>query len=138
LLTSVLVSRPLGYGRFTNNSRQKKETLNVPKALFAWRDRKESDMLRLVALTALALSMGIAPVLAADTPAKPPTANTTSPEASKSATNPPSGSADTSGGAKEQSSSPPSAGSTMGKMGAQSSPSGGQTTPNPTAPAAND
>jgi len=95
-------------------------------------------MIRLLAFTALVLSLGIAPVLAADTPTQPPTANTTSPEASKSATVPPSGNADTSGGAKEQSSSPPSAGSTMGKMGAQSSPSGGQTTPNPAAPSSND
>jgi len=95
-------------------------------------------MTRLLAFAALALSMGIAHVLAADSPTKPPTANTTSPEASKSATIPPSGNADTSGGAKEQSSSPPSAGSTMGKMGAQSSPSVGQTTPNPTAPGSSD
>jgi hypothetical protein len=95
-------------------------------------------MTRLLAFAALALSMGIAHVLAADTPTKPPTANTTSPEASKSATIPPSGNADTSGGAKEQSSSPPSAGSTMGKMGAHSSPSVGQTTPNPTAPGSSD
>jgi hypothetical protein len=98
-----------------------------------WSDgqRKDLDMTRLLAFTALALSMGIAPVSAADTPTQPPTANTTSPEASKSATVPPSGKADTSAGAKEQSSSPPSAGSTMGKMGAQGSPSGGQTTSNP-------
>jgi hypothetical protein len=95
-------------------------------------------MIRFLAFTALVLSMGIAPVLAADTPTKPPTANTTPSEASKSATVPPSGNADTSGGAKEQSSSPPSAGSTMGKMGAQSSPSGGQTKPNPAAPSSND
>src|SRR5262249_4838602 len=100
--------------------------------------KKGPEMIRILAFAALTLSMGIAPVLAADTPAKPPAANTTSPEASKSATVPPSGSADTSGGAKEQSSSPPSAGSTMGKMGAQSSPSGGQTTPNPAAPSSND
>jgi len=93
--------------------------------------RKDRDMTRLLAFTALALSMGIAPVLAADTSTQPPTANTTSPEASESATVPPSGKADTSGGATEQSSSPPSAGSTMGKMGAQGSTSGGQTTPNP-------
>jgi hypothetical protein len=95
-------------------------------------------MVRLISLTALTLSMAIAPVLAADTPTKPPTASTTSPEASKSATIPQSGNADTSGGAKEQSSSPQSAGSTMGKMGAQSSPSSGQTRPNPTAPSSND
>jgi hypothetical protein len=98
----------------------------------AHRARRKGDfeMIRL-AFTALALAMGTAPVLAADTSTQPPTANTTSPEASQSATVPPSGSADTSGGATEQSSSPPSAGSTMGKMGAQGSTSGGQTTPNP-------
>jgi len=95
-------------------------------------------MIRLISFTALTLSMAVAPVLAADTPTKPPTASTTSPEASKSATVPPSGNADASGGAKEQSSSPPSAGSTMGKMGAQGSPGGGQTTPNPAAPSSND
>jgi hypothetical protein len=109
--------------------------------------RKDDDMTRLLAFTALALSMGIAPVLAADTSTQPPTANTTSPEASKSATTPPSGGADTSGGATEQSSSPPSAGSTEGKMGEQSSsPSSApstsgkmeQTTPNPTAPSSGD
>ena len=74
-------------------------------------------MIRVLAFTALVLSMGIAPVLAQDTSNKPPTASTISPEASKSATVPPSGSPDTSGGAAEQSSSPPSAGSTMGKEG---------------------
>jgi hypothetical protein len=88
-------------------------------------------MIRFLGFTALALSMGIAPVLAADTSTQHPTANTTSHEASKSATVPPSGSADTSGGAAEQSSSPPSAGSTMDKMGGEGSTSSGQNTPNP-------
>jgi hypothetical protein len=105
-------------------------------------------MNRLLNFTALALLTGLVPALAADNPAPSLPGNNTpsvlptqpgvTPEASKSATVPPSGKADTSGGAAEQSSSPPSAGSTMGKMGAQSSPSGGQTTPNPTAPGAND
>jgi hypothetical protein len=110
-------------------------------------------MTRLLAFTVAALAMGLTPVLAADTssPPTPPTANTVSPDASKAATVPPSGSADTSGGATEQSSSPPSAGSTMGKMGEQgsSAPSAGspsgkmsetpdQTTPNPTAPSSGD
>jgi hypothetical protein len=91
------------------------------------RQRKDSDKAPLFAFTALALSMGIAPVLATDTSTQPPTASTTSPEVSKSATMPPSGKADTSGGATEQSSSPPSAGSTMGKS---AQPSGGvQPTP---------
>jgi hypothetical protein len=80
-------------------------------------------MTRLLAITATALAMGLAPVLAAEpsSPSTPPTAITVSPEASKSATTPPSGSADTSGGATEQSSSSPSAGSTMGKMGEEPS-----------------
>jgi hypothetical protein len=98
-------------------------------------------MTRLLAITVTALALGLAPAMAAETsspPTKPPTANAVPPEASKSATMPQSGKADTSGGAAEQSSSPPTAGSTMGKMGAQGSPSGGQTTPNPTAPSAND
>jgi len=102
-------------------------------------------MTRLLIITA-ALAMGVAPVLAAETspPNQPPTAGTVSPEASKSATVPPSGSADTSGGAAEQSSSPPSAGSTMGKVGEKSSSSPSTPsskmgeTPNPTAPSAND
>ena len=107
-------------------------------------------MNRLLNFTALALLAGLVPALAAENPVPPsPGSNAGTPsvlptqpgatsETSKSATVPPSGKADTSGGATEQSSSPPSAGSTMGKMGAQSSPSSGQTTPNPTAPAAND
>jgi hypothetical protein len=109
-------------------------------------------MTRLLIITA-ALAMGVAPVLAAETspPNQPPTAGTVSPEASKSATVPQSGSPDTSGGATEQSSSPPSAESTignpkMGKMGEPTStaPSPPSTsgkmgeTPNPTAPGAND
>jgi hypothetical protein len=107
-------------------------------------------MNRLLNFTALALLIGLVPALAAENPSPPspgsntgapsvlPTQPGATPEASKSATVPPSGKVDTSGGATEQSSSPPSAGSTMGKMGAQSSPSGGQATPNPTAPSAND
>jgi hypothetical protein len=99
-------------------------------------------MTRLLAITVIALALGLAPAMAAETsspPAKPPTANTVPPEASKSATIPQSGSADTSGGATEQSASPPAAGSTMGKTSKQSSSTpSGQTTPNPTAPAAND
>ena len=119
-------------------------------------------MNRLLNFTALALIIGLVPALAAENPMPPsPGSNAGTPsvlptqpgatsETSKSATVPPSGKADTSSGAKEQSSSPPSAGSTMGKMGAQSSlsagqpsakmgsQSSGQTTPNPTAPSAND
>ena len=92
-------------------------------------------MTRLLAITVTALAMGLAPAMA--TESSSPTSHR--PEASKSATMPQSGSADTSGGATEQSSSPPSAGSTMGKMGEKSSPpSSEQSTPNPTAPSAND
>ncbi len=82
-------------------------------------------MTRLLAITVTALAMGLAPAMATESSSpttKPPTANTVSPEASKSATMPQSGSADTSGGATEHGSSPPSAGSTMGKMGEKSSP----------------
>ena len=91
-------------------------------------------MTRLLACTAVALAMGLTPVLAADT--------STQPEASQSATTPSSGSADTSGAATDQSS--------MGKMGEQNSnvPSaasssakmtpGGTPAPNPTAPSSGD
>ena len=89
-------------------------------------------MTRLLAFSVLVLSMGLAPALAADTSTQPPTANTTSPEASKSATLPPSGKADTSGGAAEQSSSSPSAGSTMTKEGKVQAPT------NPAAPSSQD
>ena len=61
-------------------------------------------MTRLLAITVTALAMGLAPAMATENsspPTQPPTANTTSPEASKSATVPPSGTADTSGGAAE-------------------------------------
>src|SRR5262245_5841541 len=102
---------------------------------------QQRNMTRLLAITVTAL--GLAPAIATENssqPAKPPAANTTSPEASESATMPQSGSADTSGGATEQSSSPPSADSTMGKTSQQSSSSSpsSQTTPNPTAPGSND
>jgi hypothetical protein len=108
-------------------------------------------MTRLLAITATAFALGLAPAMAAETssPNQPPTA--VPPEASKSATVPQSGSPDTSGGATEQSSSPPSAESTIGnpKMGKTREPSStapsppstsskmGET-PNPTAPGAND
>ena len=108
-----------------------RRTVVQAKALSTIGNRKDDNMTRLLAFMVVALATGLMPVLAADTSTQPPTANTTSPEASQSATVPPSGSADTSGGATEQSSSPPSAGSTMGKMGAQGSTNGGQTTPNP-------
>jgi hypothetical protein len=113
----------------------------------------DDAMTRLLGFMVLALFMGTAPILAAETssPNPPPTAGTVLPEASKSATIPQSGSPDTSGGAAEQSSSPPSAESTignpkMGKMGGPSStaPSPPSTsskmgeTPNPTAPGSND
>jgi hypothetical protein len=94
-------------------------------------------MTRLLALVAAALAIGLTPVLAANTGAssQPPTASVISPNVSKEATVPPSGSPDTSGGATEQSSSPPSAGSTMSKpmtTGKTTLPS------NPLAPSAND
>jgi hypothetical protein len=72
-------------------------------------------MNRLFACTALALSLGLAPALAADDQGQLPTGKGVSPEASKEATQPPSGSADTSGGAAEQSSAPPESGAASGK-----------------------
>lgn len=98
-------------------------------------------MTRLLAITVTAMALGLTPAMATENssqPTKPPTANTTSPEASKSATMPQSGNADTSGGATEQSSSPPAAGSTMGKTSQTSPQPSDQTTPNPTAPGSND
>ena len=58
-------------------------------------------MTRLLAIIVTALAMGLVPASATESssPTTPPTASTVSPEASKSATVPPSGSADTSGGA---------------------------------------
>ena len=64
-------------------------------------------MNRLLATTAVALLLGLAPALAAEDSGKLPTGPGVSPEASKEATVPPSGSADTSGGAAEQSSAGP-------------------------------
>jgi hypothetical protein len=98
-------------------------------------------MTRLFAITVAALALGLVPAMAMENSSqnRPPTASTVSPDASKSATIPQSGSADTSGGAAEQSSSPPLAGSTTSnKMGAQGSSQSSQTTPNPTAPSSND
>jgi hypothetical protein len=66
-------------------------------------------MNRLLATTAVALLLGLAPALAAEDSGKLPTQPGVSPEAAKEATVPPSGSADTSGGAAEQSSAPPHA-----------------------------
>src|SRR6185369_16141035 len=100
-----------------------------------WQTGKEDDMNRLLAITVTALAMGLTPAMATEDslpPTNPPTANTVPPEASKSATIPPSGSADTSGGATEQSSSPPSAGSTRSKMGTVQVPT------NPAAPGSQD
>ena len=64
-------------------------------------------MNRLLTTTAVALLLGLAPALAAEDSGKQPTGPGVSPEASKEATVPPSGSADTSGGAAEQSSAGP-------------------------------
>ena len=61
-------------------------------------------------VTAVAVLLGLSPVLAADTSNMPATQPGVSHETSKSAHQPQSGSADTSGGAAEQSSAPPSSG----------------------------
>jgi hypothetical protein len=130
----------IAHAEVTGISRPK-ETLLESMRFLQLATGKEGDMTRLLAIAATVLALGLAPAMATENssqPTKPPTANTISPEASKSATMPSSGSADTSGGATEQSSSPPSAGSTMGKTSQQSSSPSGQTTPNPTAPSSND
>jgi hypothetical protein len=67
-------------------------------------------MNRLFATTAVALLLGLAPALAAEESATPPTGAEVSPDAAKQATEPDTGSADTSGGAAEQSAAPPSSG----------------------------
>jgi hypothetical protein len=64
-------------------------------------------MNRLLASTAVALLLGLAPALAAEDSGKLPTGPGVSSEAAKEAIVPPSGSADTSGGAAEQSSAGP-------------------------------
>jgi hypothetical protein len=75
-------------------------------------------MNRLFATTA-ALLLGLAPALAAED-GNLPTQSGVSPEASKEATVPPSGSADTSGGAAEQSSAPPTSGAASGSSAEKS------------------
>jgi hypothetical protein len=72
-------------------------------------------MNRLFACTALALSLGLAPALAADDQGQLPTGKGVSPEASQQATQPSTGSADMSGGAAEQSSAPPASGAASDK-----------------------
>jgi hypothetical protein len=67
-------------------------------------------MNRLLATTAVALLLGLAPALAAEDSGKLPTQSGVSQGAAKDATVPPSGSADTSSGAAEQSSAPPNSG----------------------------
>jgi hypothetical protein len=84
-------------------------------------------MNRLLATTAVALLLGLAPALAAEDSSQLPTGAGVSPEASKQATQPDTGSADTSGGAAEQSSAPPSsaAASAMKSTEGQSSDTSG-------------
>jgi hypothetical protein len=96
-------------------------------------------MTRFLVSTAMVLAMGLAPAMAAESSQQKasPTESNVTPEASKAATMPQSGSADTSGGATEQSSSPPSAGSTMGKSAQGNAPIG-DSNPNPAAPSSND
>jgi len=93
-------------------------------------------MNRLFSLTAVALVMGLVPALAAENPAGTQQGNTgassalptqpgATPQVSKSATMPPSGSADQSGGATERSSAPPQSGAAKMKSSeAQQPPSG--------------
>ena len=76
-------------------------------------------MNRLFATTAVALMLGLAPALAAEDSAQPPTGAGVSPEASQEPTQPDTGSADTSGGAAEQSSAPPSSGAASAQKSAE-------------------
>jgi len=93
-------------------------------------------MNRLLNLTAMALLMGLVPALATENPANTQQGNTgastalptqpgATPEASKSATMPPSGSADQSGGATERSSAPPESGAAKMKSSEAQQPSSG-------------
>lgn len=84
-------------------------------------------MNRLLATTAVALLLGLAPALAAEE-STPPTGAGVSPEASQQATQPDTGSPDTSGGAAEQSSAPPASGAASAQKsteGQSSDTSGG-------------
>ena len=85
-------------------------------------------MNRLLATTAVALLLGLAPALAAEESTQPPTGAEVSPEVAKQAAEPDAGSADTSGGAAEQSSAPPSSGAASAQKsteGQSSDTSGG-------------
>ena len=88
-------------------------------------------MNRLLASTAVALLLGLAPALAAEDSGKLPTGPGVSSEAAKEATVPPSGSADTSGGAAEQSSAGPNsaAGNTNSAAGNTNSADTGSSMP---------
>jgi hypothetical protein len=85
-------------------------------------------MKHLLASTAVALVLGLAPALAADPQSgQLPTTPSVSPDAAKAAQQPQSGSADTSGGAAEQSSASPNSGAaTGGAMNQSTDSSNGQ------------
>ena len=72
-------------------------------------------MKHLFACTAVALALGLAPALAAESQSgQLPTTPSVSPDVAKAAQQPQSGSADTSGGAAEQSSASPNSGAASG------------------------
>ena len=83
-------------------------------------------MNRLIACTAIALALGLAPALAADQQEQLPTSPGVSSDPASPAHQPQSGSADTSGGAAEQSSAPPNSDAAKMKAADQPTPSSGQ------------
>ena len=84
-------------------------------------------MKHLFACTAVALALGFAPALAAESQSgQLPTTPSVSPDAAKAAQQPQSGSADTSGGAAEQSSASPNSGAATGGTADQSANSSDQ------------
>src|SRR5215475_11936942 len=95
----------------------------------------ETPMNRFLSFTAMALLMGLVRALAAENPAPSspgaqqvlPTQPGATPEASKSATMPPTGAADQSGGANERSSAPPESGAAKMKSSDAQQPSSGST-----------
>jgi hypothetical protein len=80
----------------------------------------------LIACTAIALALGLAPALAADQQEQSPASPGVSSDPASPTHQPQSGSADTSGGAAEQSSAPPNSDAAKIKSADQPTPSSGQ------------
>ena len=83
-------------------------------------------MNRLIACSAIALALGLAPALAAGQQEQSPASPGVSSDPASPAHHPQSGSADTSGGAAEQSSAPPNSDAAKMKSADQPTPSSGQ------------